>query len=258
MIPRVSVAVNAGSFLLLAWLYGGDLLDAARARGSEVAAMSQLPSVPFAALLVGLSLVGGGLTGFGVLRRRDRTWRGYRVMPIVLVVGLFVDLFLVSANKTPFSSASRVAAAIEVFEQKANALATPGAVISDSESLGALLAELGEVPYLAHGEPLGAWQLKILDGCTGPRLERGEAGAGTLLYCVSADRSQAWVTAVGLPLGERFGAPQVVTSGGEPIAGLVQKRAAQPPPPLGPEGGEGESGPMTIEGDAGNFGAEAP
>jgi hypothetical protein len=253
MIPRATVAVNGIAFALLAWLYGGDLSDWTRAQSAEVSAMSQLPSLPFASVLLALALVGGALTAMGVLQKRDGTWKGYRVMPIVAVVGLFVDLFVVSANKIQLSSAARAANTIQVFESRAAERSTPGGVASDGAELQQVLDALGEPPWLVKGQNVTKWNLELQGGCNGPRLERGAAGAGTLFYCVSADRKRAWITAVGLPREERFGAPAVVSAQGQPLVGVVDA----PQPPEAPEVPPGEvvpQGPLLFEGDAGNLG----
>lgn len=253
--PRASVGVNAACFALLAWLYGGDLYDVTRARSSEVAALAALPSVPFAALLLVAALAGAVITGVGITQKKDASWKGYRVMPIIAVLGLFVDLFIVSADKSPFSSFARAGAAIELFESKASALASPTAVPADTASLEALLPELGEAPWLVKGEVQKAWKLEVTGDCTGPRTEANGAGAGTLLYCAAADRSQAWITAVGLPREERFGAPQLVTTGGQPLVAVVERQPAETPPDAqAPEmPGEAPPPPMYFEGDAGNL-----
>src|SRR6185436_13956200 len=50
LVPRLPlgrVGLNAALAVLLAYVYGNDLLDAVRAKGSEVAALAALPSLPF-------------------------------------------------------------------------------------------------------------------------------------------------------------------------------------------------------------------
>ncbi len=253
MIPRVAVAVNVACFALLAWLYGGDLSDAARASSSEVAALSAMPSVAYAGAMVVLAAVGGGLTGVGVFTKRDRAWKGYRVMPIVTLVGLFVDVLIVSVDKTPFPSSQRAAVAIQLVEQRAGELASPESVPTDGAKLQEIVDELGPAPWLVKAQPVPKWTLQVEQGCAGPRLDRGSAGAGTLIYCVSADRSQAWITAVGLPREERFGAPQLVSSDGQPLVGVVQKRVADEAPVPPPEELPAEELPMYFDTDAGNL-----
>ncbi|MBL8956812.1 MAG: hypothetical protein JNK82_38925 [Myxococcaceae bacterium] len=241
------MGVNAGCFALLAWLYGGDLYDVMRASSAEVSALTTLPSVPFAAALLALTVSGGALTVFGLTKKHDQGWKGYRVMPIIAVVGLFVDLFVVSADKPPFSSFARATAALELFENKASALSTAEAVPTDRRALEGLLAELGEAPWLVKGQPLKGWALDVGPDCEGPRTDARGAAAGTLLYCAAFDRSRAWVTAVGLPREERFGAAQLVTTGGEPVVGLVQRQVPENAP----------EAPMYFDADAGNL-APAP
>jgi hypothetical protein len=248
-IPRGTLAVNGAAFALLAWLYGGDISDVLQSQSAEVSAMSQPPSLPFAVVLLALTLLGGGLTVLGVQQRRDGTWKGYRVMPIVLVVGLFVDLFVVSANKTQFSSAARAANAIQQLETRATELSSAAGVSVDAARLQQVLDGLGEPPFLVKGQGVPKWRLEVSSGCSGPRLERGEAAPGTLFYCVSGDRKRAWITAVGLPREVRFGAAALVSSQGQPLVGVVEAaQTAEPEPQEAPEQ------PLLLEGDAGNLG----
>lgn len=261
MIPKVNVAVNLCCFALLTWLYGGDLYDASRAASAEVSALTAPPSVPFAGLLVALAFAGGGLTLLGVTKKRDRTWKGYRVMPIVTVVGLFVDVLVISSEKTPFSSSMRAAAAIEQFEHRAAELSSATSVSSDAAALQQLADELGPPPWLHRAQPIPKWTVEVEFACAGPRGDARGAAPGTLFYCVTPDRAKAWLTAVGLPREERFGSAQVVSSGGQPLVGVVQIRApeevAEPPvPPPGSEGSGPEevvAPPMYFETDAGNL-----
>ena len=252
MIPKVSVAVNLCCFALLTWLYGGDLYDASRAASAEVSALTTPPPVPYAALLVALAFAGAGLTLLGVTKKRDKTWKGYRVMPIVTVVGLFFDVLVISSEKTPFSSSMRAAAAIEQFEHRASEVSSPTTVNSDAATLQKLAEELPAPPWLYKAQPIPKWTVEIEYGCAGPRREVRGAAPGTLFYCVAADRAKAWLTAVGLPREERFGSAQVVSSAGQPLVGVVQSRppeeTVEPTPPE-----ELVAPPMYFDSDAGNL-----
>jgi hypothetical protein len=228
-LPRATIAINAALGALLLWLYLGDVSDVVRAQSSELAALSALPSLPFAAAALAATLAGLGLTVFGLTSKRDKSWRGYRVMPIVAVVALFIDLFVLSGGHSPFPSSTRAVAAVELFEQHATEAGSPNAVPSDTRVLEPILQSLGTVPWLVKGESVSDWKVKIFDACTGPKLDAAGERAGTFLYCVDATRSQAWVTLVGLPAEQRFGAPQVVTQGGVPLMGLV-RTLPQPEP----------------------------
>jgi hypothetical protein len=242
MIPRIGIAVNAALFAFVAWLYGGDLLEAAQAASNEVAALAAPPSVPFAAVALGLALAGGGLTAFGALKKRDREWRGYRVMPIVAVVVVFVDLFMISAAKSPFPSYARAASALELLERRLNELSTERAVPTDERTLQELARELGSPPWLLHGAPIAEWSVSVTNACTGPRLEAPGHRAGTILYCIDASASHAWITLVGLPSGTRFGASQVISD----LKGEVGLKAKEEEPPEA-------SPPFTVDADAGTL-----
>ncbi len=249
MIPKGRVGVNVACFALLAWLYGGDLYDVFRAKSAEVSAITTLPSVPFALALLGLALAAGAATVSGVARKLDATWKGYRVMPIVAVVGLFVDLLVIPRGH---ASSPLIVAAVEQFEAGAAALGTPAGVTVDRSALEALLPELGPPPFLEKGEAVKAWKLEMRSDCAGPRVEVKGAGAGTLFYCAAGDRSQAWITVVGLPLGQTFGSAQMVTAGGQPIVVMVQRPSAEPAPePQAPE--IPQEAPMYFDADAGNL-----
>jgi hypothetical protein len=221
-LPRVALGVNAALGALLLWLYGGDVLDATRATSNEVAALSSMPLLPFAFAAIAGAVAGLGLTGFGAATKRDKTWRGYRVMPIVAVVVLFLDLFVLSATKSPFSSNARTLAAADLFEQRALQLSTVTAVPSDERALQPAVQSLGPVPWLVKGENLAEWQLKMVYGCTGPQLDVAGLRAGTIVYCVDTGRKEAWLTYVGLPFEQRFGPAQLVTQGGTPLVGRVR------------------------------------
>jgi hypothetical protein len=85
------------------------------------------------------------------------------------------------------------------------------------------------VPYFVHGERVPEWKLELRERCAGPAVEAGEAQVGTIIYCVSVDRKQAWVTLVGAPLGQVFGPRGIVST--EPAwVGQVHVTAPEPPP----------------------------
>ena len=110
MSSRAALIVNGLCALLLGWLYGGDALDALRAQTAEVSAYLEPPNLGFAVVaLLGTGL-GVAATLLGAIQKRPPAWRGFRLMPIVTVVVLFLDLFVLSASRSPLSSADRTAA----------------------------------------------------------------------------------------------------------------------------------------------------
>jgi hypothetical protein len=225
---RKTLLANAVSLLALAWLYGGDLGDALRVRDAEVAGFLHPPSIlmPALVLLVTAAAVGAG--AWGLLRRQGEDFKGYRVLPIVLVAALLVDLVR-SESAQYLDSAELTVAALHELRSMAAELATEKEVPADPAVLGRLVEKLGPAPYLVRGQPVGAFTLQVREGCTGPVRELSGARPGTLLYCVAPERREAWVSVVGLPVGQRFGSAGLLSAEGAPLVLRVEPR-----PPAGP------------------------
>lgn len=242
--PRVAVLINAVCALLLAWLYGGDALDSLRSQSAEVSAYLEPPNLVFALGALLATGVGFGASVLGLVQKREPAWRGFRLMPIVTVVVLFVDLFLFSAARSPLSSSDRTALTVQSLTEAATHAATPTAVPTSPRELQQLADPFGAPPYLVNGEPVKAWAVSVRQGCAGPVTEVKGEPVGTLFYCVAADGKQAWVTAVGLPVGTFFGGPQLFTRHGEPVVGVVTIRPDEEPA----EGGAGpDNEPGMVE-----------
>jgi hypothetical protein len=228
---RLTVGIHLAGVGALAWLYGGDLIEYRRALGAEVAAMTELPN---AALAVGACLAGAAALGvalWSVLRGKPAGFRGYRVLPIVVVVVVFVDLFVLGAARGPgIPSPAAFNATLDQFAEKARERSKPGAVLADAQALDGLLAALGRPPYLSRGVRVPRYSLVLREGCEGPVTLAGGAPVGTVYYCVSAARDRAWVTGVALPVEQRFGAPAVFSAGGTPRGWLIQVAEGEEPP----------------------------
>jgi hypothetical protein len=223
---RKTLLANAASLSALVWLYGGDLRDAFRAREAEVAAYTRLPSVGVPAVVVALTACVTAVVVWGLVRRRDDTFKGYRLLPILLVVTLMGDLVRAESIGL-LGSADLTSAAMAELRDAAAELATPDAVPTDPAVLGPLVERLGPAPYLARGQPVGPFALDIREGCTAPASDARGARPGTLIYCVGKDRRQAWLSAVGLPRERRFGgAPELVASQGVIHMARVEARQA--------------------------------
>jgi len=241
---RKTLLINAACLLLLAWLYGGDLRDALQARDAEVSAFTALPPlVPPAVVLVLAALALGGVV-WGLLRRRGDDFKGYRLLPIVLVGGLFVDLVL-AERRSPLSSVDMASISLQHFQGLAQELATPEAVPSEPAVLHRLLEKLGRPPYLVRGKPAGQYTLQVRQDCQGPVSSASGLQPGTFIYCVAPGRKGAWITLVGLPAERRFGLPDVLSVNGEVRFVLVQPALPESETPedeafrdLGPTGGE--------------------
>jgi hypothetical protein len=234
--PRARLWGNAAALALLAWLYGGDVVEGLRARSAEVAALSEPPQLAFASIVLLLAVAVAGVSVWGWRTGRGDDFRGYRLLPILAAVAIFVDLFVLSAERNPFTSYELAAAAVGHLEQRASQLATDGLVPVDRASLEAVLPELGRPPYLARGRPLPGWTLEVRTGCSGPVTGAQTLPAGTLTYCAAPDRKRAWITAVGLPWEVRTGPPGIVTTPRGMLLGIVEPSRAEDasPDPSGP------------------------
>ncbi|MBS1151554.1 MAG: hypothetical protein H6Q89_3252 [Myxococcaceae bacterium] len=236
MNPRLTLLINGLCALLLGWLYGGDALDALRSQSAEVSAYLEPPNLVFALGALLATGVGLGASGLGLAQQRPKTWRGYRLMPIVTVVVLFVDLFLFSAARSPLSSSDRAALTVQSLAEAATTAATATAVPSSPRELQGMAEQFGAPPYLVNGAPVKAWSVSVRQRCSGPVTEVKGEPVGTLFYCLAEDGRQAWISAVGLPVGTYFGAPALFSRGGEPVVGVVQLRPEEEPAEGAPEG----------------------
>jgi hypothetical protein len=212
---RKLLLANGGCLLLLAWLYGGDVSDGLRARSAEVSAFTELPPLIPPALVLGCGVLALGAALWGLLKRRGDDYKGYRLLPIVLVGALFVDLVF-AERRTPLGSTDLATMALKSFQEQAQELATPEAVPGDPAVLSAMLEKLGRPPYLVRGEPVSRYTLQIYEDCTGP-VGKAAPGVqpGTFIYCLAGQRRGAWITLVGLRVGQRFGPPEVLSANDE-------------------------------------------
>jgi hypothetical protein len=224
------------------WIYGGDLADALRARTAEVSAFTALPSLVRPAVVLGLTALATGVAAWGLARGREEGFKGYRMLPILLVGALFIDL-VAAESRVPLDSTDLASNALVRFHQQAQELTSRTAVPDDPRVLQPLLEDLGRPPYLVRGAPLEAYALQVRQDCEGPVRDAPGVRPGTLLYCVAPERKGAWVTLVGLPAGERFGAPAILSARGEVRFVLVRPVEAEEEPeafrerPAPPEAG---------------------
>lgn len=230
MRSRVGLALNGLGAVLLGWLYVGDALDAVRSRSAQVSAYLEPPNLTFALLALLATAAAIAALGWGVYHSRASGWRGYRLMPIVAVVVLFVDLFILTAARSPLTSADRTALTLRSFVDAANAAATLGQVPKIKMELQAMVDVFGPPAYRVQGVPVKAWAVVVRERCLGPVTAIDDEPVGTLFYCLAEDRKTAWVSAVALPVGTYLGAPALFTRGGEVISGVVNAKVADEPP----------------------------
>jgi hypothetical protein len=233
-----TLLANAACLLTLGWLYGGDLRDALRARGAEVSAFMSPPRLVWPAVVLAATAVVLGIVLWGLARGRVEGFKGYRLPPILLVSALFFDLVL-AESQLPLHSEELAFLALRQFQERAEALSQGDTVPARPEELQPLLADLGQPPYLVRGVRVPSWSLQVREDCQGPVQEAPGLAVGTLIYCVAPGHTSAWVTLVGLPAGERFGVPSVLSVEGQPHVAVVR-----PPPPEEPEPLEAEETPF--------------
>lgn len=231
---RKLLLANGVCLLVLSWLYGGDLLDAFRARSAEASALLEPPSLARPLFVLAVSALALGAVVWGLLRGQGDDFKGYRVLPIVLVGALFVDLVF-AERRIPLSSVDLASMSLKSFQDLAQQQATRDAVPADPAVLSPLVQQIGRPPYLIRGQPVTQYSLQVRQDCEGPVRSAPGLQPGTLIYCVAAGRKGAWVTLVGLPAERRFGTPDVLSVNGEPRFALVQPQlpeeapAAEPP-----------------------------
>jgi hypothetical protein len=214
--PRRILLPNLACLLVLAWLYGGDVFDASRARSAEASAFMEPPSLVRPSIVLGFGALALGAAVWGLLRRRGQDYKGYRVLPIVLVSALFVDLFF-AEQRSPLSSLDIATLSLQSFQDMVQQQATLGGVPTEPGPLNALLEKLpGHPPYLVRGQPVSRYTLQVRQDCEGPVSSAPGLQPGTFIYCVAKDTKGAWLTLVGLPAERRFGTPDVLSAGGEP------------------------------------------
>lgn len=218
---RRTLLANAACLLLLAWLYGGDLLDALHARSAEASAFTEPPPLVRPAVVLGLGTLASGALVWGLLRRRGEDFKGYRVVPLVMVGALFVDLVF-AERRTPLGSTDLATLSLRYFQDLAQQQATPDGVPADPAQLSPLIEKLGRPPYLVRGQPARQYTLQVRQDCEGPVRSAAGLQPGTFIYCVAPGRKGAWITLVGLPAEQRFGTPDVLSVRGEPRFVLVQ------------------------------------
>jgi hypothetical protein len=219
--PPKTLLANVLCLLALGWLYGGELLDAVRARSAEVSAFLAPPSLVWPAVVLAATGGGLGVLLWGMWRGQGVGFKGYRLLPILLVSALFFDLAL-AESRVPLRPEDVASLSLSQFQERARALANGRTVPTDPAVLRPLLDALGPPPYLVRGARARAWSLQVRQDCQGPIREAPGLEVGTLLYCVAPGRERAWITLVGLPAGERFGQPAVLSVDGEPQVAVVQ------------------------------------
>lgn len=217
--------------VFLGWLYGGDLLRWIQAQVAEVAALSELPRLWLS--LLGCAVTIGGAIVLVMAREKPPLWAPLRLFTIAALSLLFLDFVVLNSRRSPLTPDDQTVLAVQYIAESANHEAGTEVVPRDPQLLNSFLEGLGAVPFFVKGERVPAWKVELRERCTGPATEPGAASVGTVIYCVSLDRKQAWVTLVGTARGQVFGPRAIVSTEGGWV-GEVHVAPAEPGPE--PEG----------------------
>ncbi|MFL5319389.1 MAG: hypothetical protein ACJ790_07010 [Myxococcaceae bacterium] len=245
---RGTLIANAALLALVLWLYVADVYDWARARTADVSALTELPRVGYASFILVATAISVGFFLYGIFKDRPPNFRGYRLLPIVAIVGLFVDLFVLSADELPMPPADQTMLVLHSLARSASERSTPEHVLVSDRELADLVKDFGQPPYLVKGKRAEAFTVQRRMDCDGPIKEAPGAQVGTFLYCVSKDQTRAWLTVVGLPVEQHFGVPAVITRQGEILGAVVEAETPSEEPGEEP----GEQGGPELTGDAGS------
>jgi hypothetical protein len=212
---RATVVIDVTCVVALFWLYVGDVLKDRHALSAEAAAVTALPNMAFAVAALALTLGVAAVAAWGAWRSKPESFRGYRLPPIAFVLIVFVDLFVFSsATGATLPAPAQLAEAMETLTGRLQAQTNAHSVPTEPGALRALVAGLGQPPYLARGQRVPQYTLELRSGCEQPVLEAPVAPLGTIFYCVAAGGVEAWLTVVGLPAGEPFGEPRLFSVDG--------------------------------------------
>lgn len=220
---------NLAALAIVLWFCLRNLALALEARG-KIAALLAVP--PLWLYGPALALAAAALVAAAVARLRglpaDRPH--FRLLPILAVILLAVEVFAVPRYQLPLSSDELVAAQAAMLDPAAFAepdglFTVDGARVSGG--LGAL-----EAPFVGRdGAPLGKWRPAVRADCAGAVTELPAAvDVGAVVYCVSADRTRAWLSFVGL---EGVGGKPRVVAADESGATVQWERQKRPPEPQG-------------------------
>jgi hypothetical protein len=199
----------------------------ARGRSAPVAHLVALPMLAFwipAALVFAASLAVGVLALRGALRPRLS-----RVPLLVLALIGFADAFILPDVRPPLATFD-VALPLQLVGRGIEELAQGEKLPATVEELAPTVAAVGPPSLLVRGVRPTQWALVVRTGCTGAVDSAAGTAPGTMIYCLSADRHRAWLTAVA-PTEEQFGEAGVAGFNGTPLVQRIEPAAGEAQPP---------------------------
>lgn len=169
-----------------------------RVRGHEAAGLLSPPAIAFdgPALVSAIAL---GLASLLALVRGQERHPAPRLLAMLAILVVFTKLFVLPTTELPFDAppANRIAqgAAVKLASTVSSALVgAEGPLPVELAAYQPALDELGPAPFVQRGERVGAYSLRLREGCTAPEPPPADARPGTLLLCFQEGRRAGWLT----------------------------------------------------------------
>ncbi|MDR0966939.1 MAG: hypothetical protein LBM75_10675 [Myxococcales bacterium] len=169
-------------------------------------------SSPWPFYAVGLAAVAvcGLLAIYRLIRRgADRADRTFRLVPIATIIFIAAHLMFIRSIQNPMLPPSALVP--HMFASMAfNPLKSDDGLFPTTPKFYVDATTNTPPPYWHKGEKLTLWNVTVHERCAGPiDVLPSAVEPGTLLICLSEDRSTAWMSAVGLSR-DIVGAPALI------------------------------------------------
>lgn len=223
---RVLIIGNALAIAAILWDLLDRLTDGLHQNDSAFRGFDGQIPTPFYAVCLGLA----GLLGLFVLYRLirfglNREDKTFRLLPIAAVLILSADWFFIRAFEQPGMPADAVAKITLRFLEARPLVSEDGLFPKEPKFYADATAQFPP-PYWKNGEKLTRWNIRILEDCTTSVTQISMDEPGTLIVCLSSDRTKAWISAVTLDRGS-VGAPALAQDNGTVLAAeprIIQKK----------------------------------
>lgn len=224
----VRLAASVTLLAVLGWLFGGDAYVLWQLHQEPFVALAFVPSLPFTLLGLGVAVVGAVTLVAGLLMKKQVNWRGYLVLPVLGAALVAIDLGVLAPVRPGIPVDAQAFAALSLVGEELLSTAAEGRLLAEPNRLQHALQRLGPPPFFQRGTQLGAWSVDLRQHCDGPAIDPRGRLPGTVLACVSADESTAWLTVVtlGTPVRTDGSWLEVVQA---PAPG-AEREADEPPP----------------------------
>lgn len=192
---------NTVAFILSFWVGLKPFLQGIHQNDSLFRGTTDTYPWPFYALGLATTIAFAIVGLYRLIRRgtdKARADRTYRLIPVGTTIFISLHLLFVVSIQTPQLPPSMVLSGIFASTALKPLQSDDGHFPVTPQFYADALAEMPP-PYWREGERLTRWNVLVREQCTGPILELpGAVEPGTLLVCLSEDKTRAWMSAVGL------------------------------------------------------------